>query len=1277
LHFIALNTYKAQPEFIENKGQFNTNVQFQLNHNAGNLYFNNNSVTYQLFQRDKLYQVKHNKTNNGLINGHVYKTEFIGANTNTEIIGKEKKSHYYNYFLGSDSTKWSSNNPIYKVLNYTNLYPGIDLIYYEKNSHLKYDFVIQPGHTPKQIKIKYSGVETMFIKSGHLVIQTSLGNVIEQAPMAYQKINDTIQEVKCTYSLRKNVIQYSFPDGYDNSKELIIDPVLIFSTYSGSTSNNWGQTATYDNSGHLYAGSISFSIGYPTTLGPFQALFAGGNTDICITKFSTDGTSLIYSTYLGGNDNENPHSLVVNDNDELYMLGSTGSANFPVTANAYDNSFNGGDSWGFINGYIPYPNGIDLVVTKFSSSGNSLLSSTFVGGSKNDGINESGAAQYNNAGLCNFYADEYRGEIILDDSDNCYIASTTKSLDFPMVNASQNTNAGLQDAVLFSLNSNLSSLLWSTYYGGSQNDAAYSIQLNSNNQIYATGGTMSNNLNTSSNAVNPNFGGIADGFIVNYNVSGNQIAASYIGNSGYNQCYFVQIDINDDVFLYGLTKTTYPVIPSGIFNIYGDQFIHKINPSLTNTIFSTTIGTGSMVKTISPSAFLVSDCGLIYICGWGGLNGAGTTSGLPVTTGTNNNAYQSTTLGSDFYLAVFEEDMQSLLYGTYFGGPQSEEHVDGGTSRFDKNGKVYQAVCAGCFTNNDFPTSPGAWSSTNGSSTNCNLGVFKFAFEDINTAISVPNYFACIPNAYQFTSLSQGGNQYYWDFGDGNTSNLMDPAHLYADTGVYTVSLVVSDSISCILSDTATLQLNVYGIDNAEIIGDSVLCPGGIATLTAYGGSQYSWSPSGTLSSTTTQQVIANPTSTTTYMVIATDSCGVDTAFFELVVAGDQYQISNDSTICNGDSITLMANGGAEYRWYGNNIIYTDSASPIVFPTQSTYYPVEITTPNGCIFIDTVHINVDAGLPSIIIEDTVNICFGDSALLSVLNVNNATWSPSINLSDSIGLNIWTSATNDFTYFISSTNSCGSAEDSVQITVFGYSGKAYGDTTICLNDSALIYAEDGAYYFWYPAFSLSNPDSNYTYAFPDNSTGYKVIVENTFGCKDTFNVQVDVMPSPYVNAGTDLWIQYGEPVHLSGQVQNNIFLWESSEWLSCNNCLNPQISPTENAIYILHVTDSIGCQNSDTVEVKLEGVIFVPNTFTPNNDGVNDVFEIKGEFIINFKLWIYNRWGEQVYYTTNLTDYWDGTYKGLPAKIDGYVWRIEYSDYNLNEGKLKGHINLLR
>ena len=125
--------------------------------------------------------------------------------------------------------------------------------------------------------------------------------------------------------------------------------------------------------------------------------------------------------------------------------------------------------------YVPYPNGTDIVVIKFSSTGNNLLGSTFVGGTGNDGVNESGASSYNTSGLCNFYADEYRGEIILDTAGNCYVASTTKSIDFPMVGAAQTSSGGLQDAVVFKLNNDLSSLLWSSYYGGNQNDAAYHV----------------------------------------------------------------------------------------------------------------------------------------------------------------------------------------------------------------------------------------------------------------------------------------------------------------------------------------------------------------------------------------------------------------------------------------------------------------------------------------------------------------------------------------------------------------------------------------------------------------------------------------------------------------------------------------------------------------------------------------------------------------------------------------------------------------------------------
>ena len=271
--------------------------------------------------------------------------------------------------------------------------------------------------------------------------------------------------------------------------------------------------------------------------------------------------------------------------------------------------------------------------------------------------------------------------------------------------------------------------------------------------------------------------------------NGNILASTYIGDGGFNQCYFVQIDLNNDVFLFGLTDSSYNIYPANVYNSIGSQFIHKLDSNLSNTLVSTSFGNGSLSKNITPSAFLVSNCGLIYISGWGGLNSLnGTSNNMPLV-----NSIQSNTDGSDFYLAVFDLDMQSMLYGGYFGGDESNEHVDGGTSRFDKNGKIYQAVCAGCQGNNDFPTTPNVVSNNNGGQF-CNLGAFKFDLESISSSISIPNYFACLPNSYQFTSLSQGGNQYLWDFGDGNSSNIDSPNHNYSDTGTYNVSLIVSDS---------------------------------------------------------------------------------------------------------------------------------------------------------------------------------------------------------------------------------------------------------------------------------------------------------------------------------------------------------------------------------------------------------------------------------------------------------------------------------------------------
>ena len=1288
--FILITTYgNEKPRFISNYGQFKENIVFKLEHRAGNIYFEKNKVKFDLFERAKINAIRHGDTSFKNVLGHVYESNFIGCNENLKIIGNEKIDAFYNYFVGSDSTRWKSNVPIYNKLKYQNIYDEIDLSYYSYGGKLKYDFIVHPGGKTNSIKIRYQGLDNIYIKSGHLILETSVGDIIEQAPLSYQIINGVKKIIKCAFHLEGDELSFKILDRYNKKYQLIIDPILIFSTYSGSSTNNWGETATYDDLGHLYAGSISFGNGYPFSLGSYDIFFNGGigtgnnGTDICISKFSPNGDSLKYSTYLGGTGNENPHSLVVNSNNELFVFGSTGSSDFPTTLNAFDTSFNGGDFFGFINYpqgtpsyYLEYPNGTDIIVTKFSSDGSNLLGSTFVGGSKNDGINESGANSYSSNNLCHFYADEYRGEITLDDQGNCYVASSSSSLDFPLVNASQSTIGGQQDAVALMLNSDLSSLLWSTYNGGSNDDAGYSIQLNNQNQPLITGGTMSNDFFTTNTAANPTYGGNIDGFVTKYLTSnGNILASTYVGDGCFNQCYFVQIDLNNDVFLFGLTDSSTNVFPSNVYNSIGSQFIQKLDSSLSTTLVSTCFGNGSLAKNITPSAFLVSNCGLIYISGWGGLGGPlnlinGTSNNMPLM-----NSLQNNTDGADFYLAVFNQDMQSMLYGGYFGGNQSREHVDGGTSRFDKNGKIYQAVCAGCQGNNDFPTTPNVVSNTNGGQF-CNLGAFKFDLESISSSISIPNYFACLPNSYQFTSLSQGGNQYLWDFGDGNTSNIDSPNHNYSDTGTYNVSLIVSDSNACVLSDTANIQINIYAVNNALVIGDSVLCPGTVSTLNAYGGSQFIWSPTNSLSDSLSQQVIATPSVSTTYMLIAIDSCGVDTAYFDVNIPNDIFQTSSDSVICKEDSLTLFANGGITYRWSGTNIIYIDSANPIISPTQNTMYYVDITTPNGCVYTDSVYIDVDISIPNIILQDTVNLCFGDSLLVAPSNIESAIWSPLINPYDTIGNNIWIKSDSNMTFYMSSQNACGQSSDSIVVLVFGYSGSAFGDTSICIGDTAEIYAQDGIEYFWYPGNNLSNYDSSWTYAFPLQNTLYKVIVENSFGCKDTFEVSVNVAPYPIVNAGTDFWMNFGEPISLNGNTNTTNYFWESSSWVSCYNCLNPQINPTETTLYILNVSDSIGCLASDTVEVNIRGSIFVPNTFTPNGDLKNDEFEIVGENIKSFQLWIYNRWGEEIYHTTEINSFWDGKYLGNKCKIDSYIWKIEYFDFDNTFNTLKGHINLL-
>ncbi|MBL4577109.1 MAG: PKD domain-containing protein, partial [Flavobacteriales bacterium] len=941
-------------QFIENKGQWNNNISFLANVPNGKLYLGKRGFSYVFLHPEDLAKLGgHGRPmpDNGVLRSHIFTIEFIGA-SGEQNEGARAFSEYHNYYHGSDRARWASRVPLYREVQYPNMYPNIGMSIYGDNYQLKYDFTVNPGGIVGNIQMKYSGLDQLYIREGALHIVTSVNEIVEQRPYAFQIINGKKVEVACNFIVSDDVVTFELPNGYNHGHQLVIDPKLIFSTFSGSLADNWGFTATFDQDGLVYSGGIAFDINYQNlpgdtmflpTLGAFQDSFAGGTSYACdmgIIKYTASGSGRIYSTYLGGSLNECPHSLVATPNGDVLILGTTASANFPTTIFAFDSTFNGGSPV-TSSSSIEYLNGSDIVVAKLSFDGTALISSTYIGGSGNDGLNLDDSTRYN-------YGDDFRGEIIVDGNGDCYVSSTTASTNFPMVGGFQTTYGGGEtDGVTFKLSSNFYNLIWSSYIGGSNSDAAYAVQFDQSNDVYVCGGTTSSNFPTTVGALNPSSNGGVDGFVAHISSDGSTlIGSTYIGTSEYDQTYFVQLDSAENVYVVGQTKGIYSIVPDSILgtiysNAGGKQFIHKLNNSLTETAFSTVYGSGGTVPDISPSAFLVNNCGNIFVSGWGGATGSqqGSTFGLPTT----SNAEQLGTDGSDFHLLVLLKDAVSVLYATFFGGSVSHEHVDGGTSRFDKNGIVYQSVCGGCGGNSDYPTTPGVWSNTNNSS-NCNNAVFKFDMSDISARFDVQDQ-GCVPFTATFQNQSTGGLTFLWDYGDGTTSTLFEETHTYLDTGVYNVSLIVTDSTTCQVKDSAFVTITVTATPIPVITPDTAACQGDTLTLSVSGGAYYVWSASNTLSCLLCPSPQATPDSNTQYTVNVIDlnGCQIMDTVNVAILPSPIAIVGPGDTLCPGTSVTLNSVGGVAYSWFpDSSLINANMPNPTASPVVTTDYVVTV-----------------------------------------------------------------------------------------------------------------------------------------------------------------------------------------------------------------------------------------------------------------------------------------------------------------------------------------------
>lgn len=1011
---------KAQARFTENKGQWNERIQYLLQTNAGSVFFENQAFTYALCDKP---EDKHDKEVGDhqpqIIKSHVYRSRFLGANPTHTIISENRYEDYHNFYLGNDPSRWKDHVYAYSSLTYKDLYEGIDVHVYGTSGNLKYDYLLSPSALQKggiaKIQVAFEGIEQNKISinaKGDLVFETNVGEVKELKPYAYQMLNGEKKEVACAYRWQKGILSFIINEKeIDVTKPLVIDPTVVFSTYTGSTQDNWGFTATYDNNGNAYGGGIIYSgftflqypigsTGYPT-LGAFQTSYQGGSFDATIIKYNPSGANAIFSTYLGGQYSDQPHSLVTDGNGNLFVFGRTSSTNFPTSANAYDPSDNGD---------------IDLFVTKFSPTG-AFLASTYIGGSGQDGVNGDtiegvtaipmpSVLEYN-------YGDDARGEIFADNLGNIYVASCTKSPDFPTFNPYQGFfNGGSSDAVVFKLNNTLTNLLFSTYLGGIGDDAAYSVNVDNAFNVYASGGTTSVNFPTSPTALHTSYqGGISDGFITKLNPAGNaMVASTYIGTSAYDQNFFIQLE-NNDVYIYGQSNGNYPVVGAVYSNAGANQYITKLDGNLSTILLSTTFGTNATLPNISPTAFLVDICGGVYVAGWGGTLGnynpnCTFTSGMPVA----GTPFQNTTDGSDFYLMVLTPNMAALQYATFFGGNGTQEHVDGGTSRFDPNGVVYHAVCAGCGSSSAFPATPGAWSTTNNSN-NCNLAVFKidFEFQTVNadfvpTENNVPTYAGCAPLTLvmQNGSTTSATTTYTWYFGDGTSATGFQPTHTYTYPDTFNVMLIVNSN-SCAGSDTAYSVIIVDVGPSTDFTIPPLACEGVPVTITYTGDPAvtYTWNfAGGTITSGGTGQgphtISWANAGTYCPSVNITDAfgCKSDTAThcIDIIdVPTSDFLLPDTVCISNAATATYIgnANAGAYYSWDFTggtaNPGGTVQGPHNVYWTTTGNHDVSLTvSANGCTGTPTTQtVYLEPG-PIAAFAMTDSICENDTAIVSII-----------------------------------------------------------------------------------------------------------------------------------------------------------------------------------------------------------------------------------------------------------------------------------------------------
>ena len=1140
----------------------------------------------------------------------------------------DKAPYYHNYYLGNDSRRWRSRVPVYHTLRAREVWPGIDVDVVIRDQQLKFLFHIRENARYEDIALRLVGADSLRLTDGQLQIYTRAGVLVDLPPVAFSKA-DPQKEVPVSFVLEGDVLRFHVSE-VPQEGDWVIDPIYVFSTYSGSSADNWGFTATPDTAGNAYSGGTVYDVGFPVTTGAFDPTYNGGITppgggawgdlprDVAIWKVNSSGTQRLFATYLGGTYNEQPHSMVVDSNNRLVVMGTTTSWNFPVTAGAYQ---------------MLAADSHDIFLTIFSEDGSQLEASTYIGGNGNDGLN--GEYYVSQVYVKNYYptgynyGDLYRGEVIAADNGDLLVTSSTRSSNFPVTPlAFDNSYNGGQDAVCFRISGDLSTLIWSTYLGGSSVDAGYGVREASDGSIFVVGGTASPNFISGGVGYQTAYQGNVDGFIVKLSFNGTtRTAATYVGTSSYDQTYLIDLDPADNVYVVGQTAdNAFPVFGASGADSGAHHFIMKLRPTLDSAFFSGTFGVSGKAKPdLSPAAFMVDNCGRIFFSGWSdAISRNSSILNYPITP----NAYQTSTDGRDFYLAVWTADMDSLIYASYYGGGLSREHVDGGTSRFNKDGTIYQSVCAGCGGHNDFPTYPANTISHTNNSINCNNAVFKIRFDlPAVQAFFESDTIHCNEHTFYFYDRSGGADSVWWDLGDGTLSTDRNPTHTYGAPGTYVVTIYAYRGGTCNSTDSFSRTVHAYDTAIAAIAIDSGECPNEwILRNRSPRFDSVAWyaplTPPQYLSSGDTLVVYVSDTLARRYYLIAdpgTVCADIDSidlqapyipmAAFTMAVLDScrgRVQFQNHSTPSD------------QWRWdFGDHQFDTVEWAPIhAYDSPATY---------------TVRLIIEPGKRC---ADTAERTFSLNRIYA-----------------------------DFFIRI----------DSCDLTSYQFNTSQNHDTVYWFVDSMSYPAGDSFAYTW-----------------PGRGRHVVTLVAERDGlCRDTVSRPVWVntyIPPRYTweidTCDLEVLARADSPFAVSFG-----WVWNRARITPGRFRQIFEAQPGSNRLGMITQPGSVCADSAFTMlEVpEPDANLFIPNVFTPNGDGYNDEFRITGirqcEF---YNLYVYNRWGQVMFFSGRTPprlappaldgskEAWDGTFDDKPAAEGVFYYILQTPHY-----QKKGTVTLIR